>query len=117
MSYQSDGDCDMPKPPLTLRDWLFGAGGKRRVIEGLLTTAARSWTQTELARSARLHPKGSVDVHLAALVQLGIVAESDGSYVVDGDSPLVAPLRQIVELVASLEDAKLNRPTPSGTNP
>ena len=107
----------MPKPQLTLRDWLFGAGGKRRVLEALLTGTPRAWTETELARASLLHLKGSVDIHITALVQLGVLVESGNSYVVEPNNPLVEPLRQLVELIAAVEDAKLKRPPPARGSP
>ena len=100
----------MSKPQLTLRDWLFGAGGKRRVLEALLTTAPRSWSQAALARSAELHTKGSVDIHVVALLQLGVIVESADGYIVNHSSPLVRPLREVIELIAAVEEAELDRP-------
>lgn len=109
MSYPTDG-ASLGKPRLTLRDWLFGAGGKRRLLEVLLTTTPQRWTQTELARAAGLHVKGSVDVHIVALLQLGILDESGDRYFIDRGSPLVPPLRTLVEALAAIDDAKLKRP-------
>jgi hypothetical protein len=98
------------KPKLRLRDWLFGAGGKRRLLETLLADRSQSWTEAELARAASLHAKGSVDVHIAALVQIGVLAHQQGTYRLVTDHPLVEPLHRLLAVVASLDDAELVRP-------
>jgi|GEM_PF-5531355 hypothetical protein len=107
MSYRSDG---MSKPKLRLRDWLFGAGGKRRLIDALLTDADRTWSESELASSAGLHAKGSVDVHIKALVQLGVLSEDGLSYRLVQDHPLIEPLRQVLSTLECIEDTELRRP-------
>ncbi len=104
----------MSKPKLRVRDWLFGAGGKRRLLEALLTGGSRSWTEAELARAAGLHAKGSVDVHIAALVQLGMLTHAHDGYRLTRRHPLVAPLRRLLTVIASVEDADLQRPPVSG---
>jgi hypothetical protein len=108
MSYHPDG---MAMTRLSARDWLFGAGGKRRLLEALLAAApGRRWTEAELARAAGLHAKGSVDVHLLALVQLGVLVRSGGDYELVPRHPLVRPLRLVVEALAAVEDRALERP-------
>jgi hypothetical protein len=100
----------LPKPRLRLRDWLFGAGGKRRLLEAILEGGRRSWTEAELARAAGLHAKGSVDVHVSALVQLGVLVEDSGRYQLRARHELVRPLRRLLAVVASVEDAEIDRP-------
>lgn len=100
----------MSKPKLRLRDWLFGAGGKRRLLDALLGDADRAWSEAELASSAELHAKGSVDVHVKALVQLGVLSESGSSYRLVRDHPLIKPLRQVLAALETIEDAELERP-------
>src|SRR6266404_6760133 len=100
----------MPKPRLTLRDWLFGAGGKRRVLEALIRDGQRVWTQSELARSAELGPKGSIDEHLLVLVQLRVLAEADGRYRLESEHALVPPLRDILTVLADVPTDELDRP-------
>jgi hypothetical protein len=100
----------MSKPKLRIRDWLFGAGGKRRLLEALLRDQTRSWTEAELARAAGLHAKGSVDVHIAALVQIGMLSRVRGSYGLVPGHPLIAPLGRLLSIVDALEDAELQRP-------
>lgn len=104
----------MPKPKLRCRDWLFGAGGKRRLLEALLSGKGRAWSEAELARVAGLHAKGSVDVHLAALVQLGLLTRHHDGYRLMREHPLVKPLRRVLDVVALLEDVELARPPASG---
>ncbi len=100
----------MSKPRLRLRDWLFGAGGKRRLLSALLEDQDRLWTEAELAGSAELHAKGSVDVHVKALVQLGVLREESLSYRVVRGHPLVKPLSQVLATLETIEDAELKRP-------
>ncbi|MGO9791258.1 MAG: hypothetical protein ACLP8S_17710 [Solirubrobacteraceae bacterium] len=100
----------MSKPKLRLRDWLFGAGGKRRLIDALLSDADRVWSEAELASSAELHAKGSVDVHVKALVQLGVLSEDGLSYRLVRDHPLIKPLRQVLAELETIEDTELKRP-------
>ena len=100
----------MPKPKLRLHDWLFGAGGKRRLLAALLSSPSRTWTQAELARAARVHPKGSIDEHLLVLIQLGLVAEEDGTFRLVSSHPLAQPLSGVMGALSGIQDAELNRP-------
>lgn len=101
----------MSKPRLSIRDWLFGAGGKRRLLEAVLAPERRGpWTEAELARAAGLHAKGSVDVHVRALVQIGVLSEHDRVYTLVARHPLVRPLRRLLEVVGTIQDGDVNRP-------
>lgn len=100
----------MSKPRLRLRDWLFGAGGKRRLLKAILEGGNRSWTEADLARAAGLHMKGSVDVHVRALVQLGVLTEDLSRYRLSRRHPLIQPLRRLLAVVESIEDADVERP-------
>jgi hypothetical protein len=100
----------LSKPKLRLRDWLFGAGGKRRLIDALLSDDEREWTEAELASCAELHAKGSVDVHVKALVQLGVLTEKSLCYRVVRAHPLVKPLRDLLAVLEEIQDAELKRP-------
>jgi hypothetical protein len=104
----------MAKPKLGARDWLFGAGGKRRLLEALLAERRRTWTEAELARAAGLHPKGSVDVHIAALMQIGVLARTGTNYGLVADHPLIRPLGRVLAVLSSLDDALLQRPSVVG---
>jgi hypothetical protein len=100
----------LSKSKLRLRDWLFGAGGKRRLLDALLSDDEREWTEAELANSAGLHTKGSVDVHVKALVQLGVLSEESLSYRVVPAHPLIEPLRDLLAVLEEIQDAELKRP-------
>lgn len=100
----------MPREPATLRDWLFGASGKRRLIEALLAAGGRPMTQAELARRAGLTPKGTVDGHLAALQQAGLVRRDASGYRADVTSPLASPLRALLSALEALPDDPVERP-------
>ncbi len=90
---------------------MFGAGGKRRLLNALLRDDVdRAWRETELASSAELHAKGSVDVHLKALLQLGVLSEENLSYRLVRDHPLVEPLRDVLAALETIEDTELKRP-------
>ena len=103
----------MPKTStLIVGDWLFGAYGKRRLLDVLLRgdEPRRGWRQAELAELARLSAKGSVDVHLAALAQLGVVKRSGAFYSVAPDCPLVRPLRTLLTELAALPADPVRKP-------
>jgi hypothetical protein len=100
----------MSKPRLRLRDWLFGAGGKRRLLEAALANPGRTWTQAELARASDVHAKGSVDEHVRALVQLGLLNEVNGRFRLAQRHPLVKPLGSVLAALSSIQDAELERP-------
>jgi hypothetical protein len=100
----------VPKPALRLRDWLFGAGGRRRLLEILLRDPSRAWTQTELAREADLTLKGSVDEHLLALRQLKLIRVRGGRFRLDPGNPLLAPIRDLLRALEDVPDVKLRRP-------
>jgi hypothetical protein len=102
----------MPKPStLLISDWLFGASGKRRVLSALLAGQPdQTWQLAQLARAAGLHPKGSVDVHVAALRQLGLVTGSGEGYVLVPTSPLARPLKLVLRELESLADAPVDKP-------
>jgi hypothetical protein len=102
----------MPKPStLLISDWLFGASGKRRLLAALLTGRPdQTWQLAQLARAAELHPKGSVDVHIAALRQLGLIRSSGSGYALVPESPLARPLRRLLRELGSLEDAPVEKP-------
>ena len=102
----------MPKPStLLISDWLFGASGKRRLLSTLLTGRPdETWQLAQLARAAGLHPKGSVDVHVAALRQLGLVTGSGEGYVLVPTSPLVRPLKTLLGELDRLADAPVDKP-------
>ncbi len=80
------------------------------MIDALLSDADRAWSEAELASSAELHAKGSVDVHVKALVQLGVLSDDGLSYRLVRDHPLIKPLRQVLAALETIEDTELKRP-------
>jgi hypothetical protein len=102
----------MSKPStLRISDWLFGASGKRRLLSALLASEPdQIWQLAHLARAAGLHPKGSVDVHVAALRQLGLVTGNGDGFVLVPTSPLARPLKTLLDELDSLADAPVDKP-------
>jgi hypothetical protein len=97
----------LPRTKLRLQDWLFGAGGKRRLLRALIDDENREWTEAELSRAASLHAKGSVDIHVSALLQLGILTQAGLVYRLVPDHPLIEPLRRVLVVLEAIEDAEL----------
>ncbi len=85
----------MARAKARLPDWLFSAPIKRRVLEALLAEPDRAWTERALAIEVGANIRGSVDEHLAALVQMGLVERESA-----GDRYLLKP-------VAALEPHEL----------
>jgi hypothetical protein len=61
-----------------------------------------------------LHAKGSVDGHIAALVQLGVLTHEHDGYRLARRHPLTAPLRRLLAVIAAIEDGELQRPPVAG---
>lgn len=68
----------MARPPAGLADWLFSAPAKRRLLTLLSHPDAleKQWSEAELARELGVARNGSLDEHLHALVQIGLVERS-----------------------------------------
>jgi hypothetical protein len=103
---------DVARPKARLRDWLFGAPGKRRLLRVLLEEPVPTdgWREADLAGRAELHKKGSVDEHLAALAQLDLVEDSGGRYRLNARSPLVPPLRKLLRELNRVPNDEVVRP-------
>jgi hypothetical protein len=101
----------MARPKSRLRDWLFGAPGKRRLLEAVIADESRVWRQAELAEAAGMHKKGSADEPILALVQIGLLAKTAGRYRLQIDHPLVPPLRALLRALAEVPNDPVNRPT------
>jgi hypothetical protein len=80
------------------------------LLQSVVSEPDRAWTQTELARAARLGTKGSVDEHLLALVQLEVLRQHGGSYVLNRESAIVKPLRDLLAATEQLPDDEIARP-------
>lgn len=100
----------VPRAKAGLRDWLFGAPGKRLLLEALFHVEGRVWSQAELASAAGMHPKGSVDEPLLALLQLGLVIQEDGRYRLRSDHDLAAPLRDLLLALQAVPNGDVSRP-------
>jgi hypothetical protein len=100
----------MPRQRANLPDWLVGARGKRRLLEALVHEPGRAWNQTQLAAASGLGKHGSVDEHLAALVQSGVVVDANGVFTLDQASALVEPLRRVLAAWGSLPDEPVRKP-------
>lgn len=101
----------MPRPRATLRDWLFGASGKRRLIAALLAQDDEPIRQADLAREAGLTVKGTVDEHLAALVQAGLARRHpDGRFSANVASPLHRPLVALLQALDGVPEVPVERP-------
>lgn len=93
-----------------LPDWFVGGAGKRRVLDELLRgNLDRSWTQYELAKECGLHPKRSVERHVAVLVQSGLLLTEGHRVKVNRVHPMVRPL---VQLLQALDSQLPNDPLP-----
>lgn len=94
----------MPKYPNSRQDWLFGAPGKRRLLEHVVNAAApdNGWTEADLARAAGLGRHGSVNPHLDALTGLGVLDVKERRYRLNKNHPLVRPLRRLVRALREL---------------
>jgi len=101
----------MPRPPGDLSDWLFGAsGGKRRLIERVLAEPGVDWTQAAIARTLGLNPKGSVDEHLAALTQLGVLERSGSAYRLQASSQVGTALQPLLMALEPFVGTPFDRP-------
>lgn len=101
----------MARPPGDLSDWLFGASGaKRRLIERVLAEADVDWTQAAIARALGLNPKGSIDEHLAALTQLGVLERSGTAYRLQPSSQVGAALRPLIMSLEPFVGTPFDRP-------
>lgn len=83
---------------------------KRRLIERVVLDKRGSWTQTELADAIGANPKGSINDHLAALVQLGVLWRRGALYYPQRHQPLFRALAGLLAALASVRDVKLKRP-------
>jgi hypothetical protein len=103
---------DVARSKSRLRDWLFGAPGKRRLLRVLLEDPMPpdGWREADLAVRAQLHKKGSIDEHLGALMQLELVESVRGRYRVKEGSRLLPPLRRLLHELDFVPDDEVVRP-------
>jgi DNA-binding IclR family transcriptional regulator len=70
--------------------------------------SGRTWTQTELAEASGLGKKGSVDVHLAGLLQVGVVEREGSRYSVDAAGPLARALTALLNATQDLPERPID---------
>jgi hypothetical protein len=103
-----------------LPDWLFGSHAKRRLLTLLLDrrSAGRRWSEAELADAVGTGRRGSIDEHLAVLVQLGLLRKLAKpcryTAVAPAEMPphlrkLRAGLLQVLSALEAVDDAELER--------
>jgi hypothetical protein len=92
--------------PLTLRAWPFGAPSRRRLLEIVLLTSAPAggWTKSGLERACEV-TNGTLDEHLANMVDLGLLTMRDRRFFRPSPSPPLAhSLRAVLRHTASLPE-------------
>jgi len=112
----------MPREPDSLPDWFLGGAGKRRLLRalvderrrGLPWTEPQPWSRSVLARAADLHQKNAVRRHLDVLVLAELLVVAGGGYRLNTASPLIGPLRALLEAVDALPEEALP-PSRGGT--
>jgi hypothetical protein len=80
-----------------LRDWLFAKQSKRLLLEALLRAPERGWTRSQLARVSGQHLKARMDLHLAPLLESGLLERRGDVYRLIPDQPIAATLRHLLE--------------------
>lgn len=101
----------MARKAAQLPDWIFLAPSKRRVVAHVLDprNEDRLLGEGEVARALGVHTRGSVDEHLCALAQLGLLERREGPRRLRVRAPaeLEAPVRELraalLDLLAALD--------------
>lgn len=70
----------MARTAAQLPDWIFSAPNKRRVIAYVVSSQnhGKMISERDLARTLGVDPRGSIDEHLFALAQLGLLQRHEG---------------------------------------
>jgi hypothetical protein len=89
---------------LELRDWPFGAVGRRMLLEALLLDPQPEKGWTKQALEARvLVTNGGLDKLLAGAVDLGLATINEGRVMGAADSPPIAPpLMEVLRIAQGL---------------
>jgi len=104
-----------------LPDWIFSAPTKRRVIAYVVAprNQGKMIGERELAHELEVDPRGSIDEHLFALAQLGLLERRDGprrfrvpapTDMSRGAQELRNALRDLLGVLENVEDVPVNRP-------
>jgi hypothetical protein len=101
----------MPRKPDVLPDWFVGGRGKRLLLRALVDREVSGepppWSQTVLAGAAGVHKKHTVFRHLEVLVLAELLIEDSGSYRVNEDSALLAPIGMLISALDALDPREL----------
>jgi hypothetical protein len=90
----------MSRKPDSLPDWFVGGAGKRRLFRALVDPGAVSeqppWSKAALARVAKVNEKHTVFRHVEVLVLAGLLIDGSDGYRVNERSPLLEPIRAMM---------------------
>jgi hypothetical protein len=89
-----------------LRDWPFGAVGRRLLLEALLfdEQPERGWTKQALERKAEVQP-GGLDEVLAGALELRLIEQHAGRWQRPGKlPPLAKPLKALIAATLDVPD-------------
>jgi DNA-binding FadR family transcriptional regulator len=101
----------MARQAAQLPDWIFSASTKRRVIAHVLEPGneGKLLSERNVAKTLGVDPRGSIDEHLCALAQLGLLERKDGPrrFRVRPQADLEPPVRDLrtalLDLLAALD--------------
>ena len=69
----------MARQPILLPDWIFGADGKRLVIDRVLRHGdGQAWTEPSISLATNKDRHGGLGRHLEALAQMGLMRRQAG---------------------------------------
>lgn len=105
----------VPRKPDLLPDWFLGGAGKRRLLRGLCDpdrtaepwTSPQPWTEAALAATAGVHGKHTVFRHLEILVLAGLLEPEGQGFKLNGNSPLLKPIRELTIALDGLSPVPL----------
>lgn len=111
----------MARQKARLPDWIFSAPNKRRVIAYVVASQhqGKVFGERELAGLLEVDRRGSIDEHLFALAQLGLLRRSEKPRRFRIPSPgemdpvardLSDALRDLVEALEKVENETVDRP-------
>ena len=97
----------------TTRDWPFGSETKRLLLRAVLRAPCpeEGWSASDLARFAgRASPHGTIDDHLAGMVQLKLLVKEGDRFKRHRPEPVVAQrLDSLLRSLDRLPNARINK--------
>lgn len=99
----------MPARELRLRDWPFGAVGRRLLLEALLLDEqpVKGWTKSALELRAEVGA-GGLDEVLAGALELRLIEQRDGRWIRPPDLPPISrQLRALAAASTTIPDAPI----------